>query len=332
MSKLQRILVGVLAVQLVIVAFVFWPRSNASGATKPLLSEIKADDITSLTIHDNQGATVKLTKQGAAGQTSWVLADAGDFPADTAKITPVLTKLAELKSDRPVAQTQASFKRLQVADDTFQRRLDIETSGGANRTLFVGSSGGGQSAYVRVGDQNDVYLVTGFAAWDFNATPASWIDTAYMKVAAADVLGLTLSNANGQFSFSKDDKGAWTMNGLTAPNQLDANQITALVNEVTSLQMTQPLGKTEDTSYGLAQPLALVTLKAKSADAEKTITLSIGAKDATDNTYVVKSSESPYYVRVAESGVKDLVEKKQEGFLQPTPTPAAAVPTATPTP
>ncbi len=36
-------------------------------------------------------------------------------------------------------------------------------------------------------------------------------------------------------------------------------------------------------------------MQVKSGDQAKTITLTVGAKDATDNSYVVKSSESEYY-------------------------------------
>jgi hypothetical protein len=54
----------------------------------------------------------------------------------------------------------------------------------------------------------------------------------------------------------------------------------------------------------------------------------VGTQDAGDLSYVVDSSESPYYVRVSEFTVKDFVEKAREDFLVVPPTPA---PEATPT-
>jgi hypothetical protein len=56
---------------------------------------------------------------------------------------------------------------------------------------------------------------------------------------------------------------------------------------------------------------------------EATITIHVGALDPDDESYVVGSSVSPYYVRVASYSLQDLVEKDREGFLQlpPTPTP-----------
>jgi hypothetical protein len=327
MTRLQRILTGILVAQLALAAFVFWPRPSKVSAGKSLLSDIKADDISSLTIRDDKGTSIKLERQ--APNQAWVLPEAGDFPADATKITPVLTKLAALTTDRLVAQTAGSHKQLQVAADAFQRKIDLGTAGGATRTLFLGSPAGGQASHVRVDGQNNVYVAGDLETWQLNADPASWIDTTYVKVTPADVVGFTLANANGQVNFTKDDKGAWQMDGLAAGEKLDPNQLTAVVNRLAALRMARPLGTAESADYGMAQPAALVTLKVKSGDATKPLTVTVGAKDAAAATYAVKSSDSPYYVKVAESDVKDLVEKKREGFLVVSLTPASAL---TPTP
>jgi hypothetical protein len=66
-------------------------------------------------------------------------------------------------------------------------------------------------------------------------------------------------------------------------------------------------------------PNALVTLET----ADTTVTLRVGAKDADDVSYVVKSSESDYFVHVAEASLKTLVESDREAFLEEPPTPEA---------
>jgi hypothetical protein len=49
----------------------------------------------------------------------------------------------------------------------------------------------------------------------------------------------------------------------------------------------------------------------------------VGAQSEEDNSYVVSSSESPYYVRVADYTVENFVERVRDDFLElpPTPTP-----------
>jgi hypothetical protein len=325
MTGLQRILIGILVAQLALAAFVFWPRPGAVSAGKLLLSDVKADEITSVTIRDGTGAAIKLARQ--AGDGAWVLPEAGDYPADAMKITPVLTRLLATTADRLVAQTAGSHKQLQVATDAYQRQVELGTSGGAARTLFVGSPAGGQSSHVRLDGQDNVYVAGDLTPWQLSPDPASWIDTAYVTVAPADVVGLTLANANGQFSFSKDDKGAWQMDGLAAGERLDPSQVTSVVERLAALRLVRPLGTAEIPDYGLANPAVLVTLKLKSGGTTKNLTLTVGAVDAADGAYFAKSSESPYFVKVAEYDAMDLVTRKREGFLAAAPSPAL-----TPTP
>lgn len=323
MNKLQRILLGVLAVQLILIVVVFWPRPTATGAGSPLLG-ITTDEVSGLTISDDLGKTVKLVK----GADGWVAASAADYPADAAKIAPALDKLVALTAGQPVAQTAASHAQLQVADNKFVRKVELQTAGGA-KTLYLGSASGARATHVRLAGQDAVYLARDVATWELATDLVSWINPVYFSVPAADVTGFTVKNGNGEFVFAKDDGGAWTLQGLAQGETVDAGAISALLNQATNVRLTLPLGKTDDPAYGLAQPSAAVTLTAKSGDQTKTYTLTVGAKDATDNSYAVKSSESAYYARAAEYGVKELVEKDRAGFLQQ-PTPAPETPTPTP--
>ncbi len=319
MNKLQRILIGVLAAQLVLAVIVFWPRPAASGAGGALLG-IKTEDVTGLTISDDQGKTVVLAKAG----DGWTAASAANYPADATKITPALDKLVAVTAGQPVAQTAASHAQLQVADNKFVRKIELQTAAGA-QTLYLGSASGSRAVHARLSGQDAVHLARNVATWELTADVLSWINPVYFTVLSADVTGFTVKNAAGEVAFTKDAAGAWTLQGLAADETVNAGAITALLSQATNVRLTAPLGTAADPAYGLAQPAATVTLTAKTGDQTKTYTLAVGAKNAADSSYVVKSSESPYYVRVAGFGVKDLVEKARDGFLQQ-PTPAAATP------
>jgi hypothetical protein len=63
-------------------------------------------------------------------------------------------------------------------------------------------------------------------------------------------------------------------------------------------------------------PNAVLVVHARGAEGTETIyTLLVGAQSEQDNSYVLKSSESPYYVRVAEYTAQDWVENTREDFL-----------------
>lgn len=336
MNKWQRILIIALGVQLALGVFVFWPRPVASSSGQALLGGFKASDVTGMTITDDKGVSTKLVKQG----DSWVAPDAGNYPADATKITPVLDKLAAIKAGKAVATTAASQPQLQVADSKFVRKIDLLKADNTTQTLFLGSSAGGQSVHVRLNGQNEVYITSGLATWEVNADLLSWINPVYLTLNTNDLTGLTVKNKNGEFVMTKDAQGQWQLAGLGAGETLDQSKAASLATSATSVRMTQPVGKTADAAWGLGQPSAVVTMQVKNGTGDaaqtKTVTLMVGSQDTTDQSYVVKSSESEYYVRVADYSVQEFVSRDKAGFLVATPTPAAspALPAAggTPTP
>jgi hypothetical protein len=330
MNRRNQILAGILAVQIVAAVVLLWPRASASGGeAKGLFPELTADQIVELTVSDTAGTSITLAKVGDA----WVLPNVDNYPTQADKVPALVTKIAGLKADRLVAQTSSSYKRLKVATDDFERLLEFRLADGSTHKLYLGTSPSYRATHVRADDQSQVYLTSDLSASDAGVSATSWVDPNYVSVPVDQVVALTLENANGRFEFVKEGD-TWTMQGLAADETLDQSKVTGLVGKARSVSMMRPLGKTADPSYGMEAPTAVVTVKTHTDDAgDKTYTLTVGAKDATDNSYVVKSSDSEYYARVTEYTAKDLVEQNRESFLQvpPTPTPGAeGTPTAAP--
>ncbi|MBN1890561.1 MAG: DUF4340 domain-containing protein [Thermoflexales bacterium] len=322
MNRQNQILAGVLVLQIVLAAVMFWPRPAASVASgEKLFPGLEASHITRLKIKDVAGTQIELAK-GAAG---WGLAGADDFPAQESVVTPFLDKLAGLKADRMVTRTGSSHKRLKVAISDFERMITIETDDGKSVKFYLGSSPSYQVAHVRPEDRNEVYLVSGLSAADASVQAAGWIDSLYLSLDQNQVTALTVQNKSGLFEFAKDEAGAWTMQGLAEDETLDDSRITTLLSRLATLRMSRPLGKNEQDAYGMKEPAAIVTVQTRdSAGAAKSYTLRVGARDEVDSTYTAISSESEYYVRVASYSVQDFVEQGHDYFLKlpPTPTPA----------
>jgi hypothetical protein len=138
---------------------------------------------------------------------------------------------------------------------------------------------------------------------------------------AQDTLStVTVKNAKGTLTFSRNAEGNWTLAELPAGEELAQDAANQAMTRVTSVTLLAPLGKTRLPAYGLDSPLAVVTLRPKEGEP---ITLLAGAQDATDQSYVVHVSTSPYYVRVSQYYMKSLVENGLAEYLAPkeTPTP-----------
>ncbi len=310
-------LVALLAVQVVLLIVVFWPRPAASGAGKALLPNFQSADVVELRIADADGNQVVLRREG----DTWVLPEFDNYPALAGPAEQLLSKVAELTDRRLATRTAASHKQLQVAADNFVRKIDLEMADGARYRLYIGTTESYGTGYVRLDGYNETYMGS-LTSSSAGVQLTSWVDTLYVNLSTDAVTAVQLQNQAGALSFAKDDQGTWSLAGLAPGQTLDQNKVKALVAKVAQMRMLRPLGKEVLPEYGMERPLAVVQVKT----ADKEVTLTIGARGA-DSSYVVISSESPYYVRVSGSLLQDVVEKGADGYTVPPPT---ATPAATP--
>lgn len=310
-GRLNVILAAVLVIQALLTAFVYWPRPAAGGDNQPLLGDLAADAVTGVTITDNSGRTVALERTA----DGWTLAGTDGYPAKETKITETLDKLLAITANRQVTTQAASHRRLQVAEDEYQRKVEVATDSGVH-TLFLGSSAGAAATHVRAAGEDATYLTGAIAAWELDTAVSGWIDAAYFSAPAADIVRLTVQNANGTLTFVRDDNDEWTLSDLAAGEEVLPNNITTLVNRVAFLNLQTVLGKSEQPEYGLAEPQATVEVTVKGEDGgETTTTFVVGAKNTDSNTYYFKSSASPYYVLLAAYTGDEFVQKQRSDFL-----------------
>jgi hypothetical protein len=330
MNRTNQILAGVLALQVVVAVVAFWPRSPAGAAGEPLFSGVEADQVVWVQIVDQAGGELELERTDAG----WTLAGTDGFPCRESAVPDLLGKLLALDTSRLVTETPGSHARLEVAADTFSRKIAFRLEDGTTHTLYLGSSPSYNAVHVRVEGQDQVYLVSGLSATDASVTATTWIDAVYVSLESDQVVALTIENAQGAFAFAKDEAGTWQMDGLASDETLNEGEVSSLVTRISSVRMQAPLGQTEDPAYGMGDPQAVVTVETRDEEgATTTQTLVVGAQDATDNSYVVKASTSPYYVRVTEYTVQDFVQETRTDLLQQPPTPtveATATPQAAP--
>jgi len=312
MKRHNQILVAVLIVQVALSVVALWPKSAATGESGRVFPGLETEAVVGLAVEDDEDNVVTLQRTAEG----WAVPDVDNYPAQGTKIDEMLDKIVALDTSRLVTRTDASHKRLRVASDDFLRRVTLETADGATHVLYVGAGPTYSAAHFRLDGQDEVYLASDLSAWGIGATVTSWIDTTYFSVDEMELTRVTLENDSGTFVFTKDVGGNWTLTGLKAGEELNAGEVSTIINRLTSIVLLRPLGLTEDPSYELDDPSAVVTMEAGG----RTITLLVGAQHPDDNSYAIKVSESPYYVRVAGYGFQALVENTRDDFLvQPTP-------------
>jgi hypothetical protein len=334
MNKLNRILIVILVLQLALAAVVFWPRQATTVEAQSLFPNLETSRVVRVTITGADGERIELAKEGAG----WVLPEADNYPVQSTEVSAMIDKIVGLQTGQMVTETSGSHERLGVADDSFERKVELELDDGTRYTLYLGTSPSFGATHVRAGGEDQVYLTTALLASDVGVLPTDWADRTYFSVPQEQVMRLSLENQNGEFTFIRLVSGGelapaqevWSMPDLATDETLNTSAVQTLLNRATSVAMQRPLGTEEKPEYGMDSPTAVVTLRTQSEESgTKNYTLRVGAKNPEDGSYVVISSESPYYVQVSELAVQSLVENARQDFLELPPTPEAT-PEATP--
>lgn len=308
MSRFNQILLGILAIQIAVAGFVFWSTSASSSVSSgPLFTEFEVAEVTQVLISDGDNQLV-LAKEGEG----WILPEAGSFPANGEGLLPLLEKIQGIQTNRLVTTTDASHKRLQVDSDDYNRLIEFTLSDGNSHRLYIGSSAGASATHVRADWQPEVYLTGELNAFEANPQASSWVETLYFTVPQSATTKITLENENGTFEVERVDEESWTLADLAEEELFNTASATTLLNQVTNIRLNDPLGTEPPSNGSLDDPAVSVTVEA----ADETYTLEFGATGDEDGTYVLKASNSPYYVQVAQFTGDNLVNKVRDDFIQ----------------
>ena len=256
LNRTNLFLAALLAGQVVFLAVsVITTTGTESRTVAPILAGIASADVERVLIADNLENEMTF----ARGGDGWVLPDADNFTLDGAKIDDTLAKLAAMDTRRLVAANPANFARLEVKDDNFRRRITLQ-AGGSSTVLYLGGSGGANTVYVRRADENAVYLGSGLSSWELSTQVSTWLDADYVSVPSDDVLEITVTRADGQFTFVRDGEN-WTYAGLSEDEIFEDTRMPLVLRNAATIRMQAPLGLEALAEYGLDEPPAVVNVR-----------------------------------------------------------------------
>ena len=314
MNFQNRVLAGVLALQAVVLIVAFWPRSAGPGIEQ-LIEGLEEPNVIAVTIADGEGKSIRIARD----PFGCVLSDADDYPCAKNRLPDFLRRVVPLTTASLVTDTAGSHARLNVAEDNFERTIELELAGGARHKFYLGTSPRGRSGHARLDGQDEVYLAPGLSAFDAPVREDAWVDPVYFSVPQDQVTSVAVENESGAITVEKDESGDWQTKDNESGQTLDQAKVGNMVRSASSIRLSRPLGKEELDSYGLKEPTTVVTVRTGSGEEH---VIRIGAMLGNDG-FVAKSSESAYYVVVNETAAEDLIGQDLESLLEPSekPTP-----------
>lgn len=238
MNKLNKILSGVLAVQIAIFALAYLvggSKGQGRSVPEPLLPGMAVDQITKLVIEQDKDSVEIARRDG-----KWVIANAQDYPADAEKVQKKLGELVALQSSHIVAKGKEHHAKLEVAPDKFRRKVTLET-GTAKQVLWIGGRSAGFTNF-RIGDADLVRAVDEFNEWDLAARPRDWLDKKYLPFEPQKIAVVELKRAEDVIKVERVAQDAWTING----KPIDRAKADALLDQIAKIEPSGVIGKVSD--------------------------------------------------------------------------------------
>jgi hypothetical protein len=194
------------------------------GVEGPVLDEIRMG---------RPGETVTLRRDG----DDWL---AGGLAADTSAVARFLLSLSEARVGELAATNPANHDRMGVSVDSAYALTLVSASG--ERTLLVGRSGRRfATAYVRLPEADEVYLLEGDVRAQLSRDLDAWRDRAIVAVDTAAVRTITVTRGAGGYTLVRGDS-AWTFEG---GGELAASAVTGILSELSGMMASGFLEETD---------------------------------------------------------------------------------------
>jgi hypothetical protein len=174
----------------------------AATADLPSINVAKDDveKITKVEIKNADKSGMTLEKKGE----NWELTQPLAAKANTANVRSVLDNLKELKGKEWIDRTAATYAQYELTDE---KAVHLTAYKGAEKAidLYFGKSGSrGQMG--RVAGKDGVFIVGGYSSYLYTREVKNWRETAILKFEDANAIQVSVTNKNGQLSFSKNDE------------------------------------------------------------------------------------------------------------------------------
>ncbi len=170
---------------------------------------------------NRKGEVVKITRQGK----QWMLEKEGKkLLADETSVKSVLGLLQKIEAQRMVSRKKEKWDAYQVGESSTQvsvyygtkLQADVRLGKSGFNQSNAGMYGGGAYTYVRLADEEEVYMVDGFLETTFSRPFNDWRNRSLMKVPRDLITKISFQYpADSSFVLEKRDS-VWLVNGAPA--------------------------------------------------------------------------------------------------------------------
>ena len=206
-------------------------RARPSGPSY-LIQGLEPSAIASITVGEGDEAVNIAREDG-----KFVVVDEAGYPADVEQIEDLIFKCLDIKTTELYTDKPANHEALGVTEEEARSVVKFFKADGSLLTgVLVGETPeGGQGAFARRADSNDVYLVQD-VPW-FRTRSLDYVDQEIVSAERADVNTVTVQTPEGTYTLvSQDDASDVIMPDLPAGKDLKESDAKTVLTAITSLR------------------------------------------------------------------------------------------------
>ena len=311
-GKYNRILWALLFAQIVVTGIVYFYTGILRGPEVPrMLLTLDSSSVETLRIIGPGEKSVLLEKAKKSGE--WGLPEFDGFPANSQAVVQLIDRLTNTELGIQVSKQADSFDRMKVADNNFERKVEIGKAS-EMQTIFFGSAPALRQAHARVSGENIVYAVK-FAPGDIDLNASDWIKKDLLVVDEKKIQGIMVGNIRIQRTEDVDgqegSKPAWRLFVNNKPAQSQDNEkVNEFVKEIADMQIDS-IGSNADVGNVSEKNIFFISLELEDAiKIEYTFAKLNGEED-----YLMTTSSRPESFRLPPLTSQKLLELSKPNNL-----------------
>ncbi len=297
----------------------------SSKGSSDLPSLAGSDDLDKISITNGSKGEFVLAKEG----DKWMLQKPVHALANQNNVKSLLDNLKELKTSEVVAG---------AATDELKKTYDLDSEHAIHLVAWKGADQkvddtfgktGSRGEMAMSGDKPGIYAIKGYSISLYNREQKGWRDTEIFKFDGDNVASITIDNSNGNFSFTKGDKWAGTLDGKPIPGFDDA-KVSEAIRSLKALNADSFAEASKSPAEtGIDAPEGVISVALK--DGAGTYTLKVGAVSTGTSHYAEKDGDTTVVVVnptasgwALADGAKFAKAAADAGAAAPKPAPSAA--------
>ena len=311
-GKYNRILWPLLFAQILITGIVYFYTGMLRGPEAPrMLLTLDGNSVETLRIIGPGEKSVLLEKAKKSGE--WGLPEFDGFPANSQAVAQLIDRLTNTELGMQVSKQADSFDRMKVADNNFERKVEIGKAS-EMKTIFFGSAPALRQAHARLSGEKIVYAVK-FAPGDIDLKASDWIKKDLLVVDENKIRAVMAGNIRIQRTEGVDgqegSKQDWKLfvNNKPAKSQ-DNEKVNEFVKEIADMQIDS-IGSNADIGNVSKKNTFFISLELKEAEKiEYTFAKLNGEED-----YLMTTSLRPESFRLPPLASQKLLELSRPNSL-----------------